>query len=97
MRITVSGLNMLVTPQTRGYVEYRFFSAAARYAPMVKAIDVVLSRKAFDATIRCSVRIELLPSGQIAVSASAAHANDAVDTTADRAGRQLHRRSARVP
>lgn len=96
MHITVSGMNMPVTDDTRGYAEYRLFSAAVPHAALVKSIDVVLARAAADRqAVSCMVRIDLIPSGQIIAQARAAQATAAVDRAADRAGWQLRRRIVR--
>jgi ribosome-associated translation inhibitor RaiA len=95
MHITVSGMNMLVNADTRGYAEYRLFSAAVPHAAVVKSIDVVLARTVADAqAVSCTVRIDLLPSGQITAHARGRQATAAVDRAADRAGWQLRRRTA---
>ena len=55
---------------------------------------VVLARTVADAqAVSCTVRIDLLPSGQITAHARGRQATAAVDRAADRAGWQLRRRT----
>jgi ribosome-associated translation inhibitor RaiA len=93
MRITVSSMNMLVSADTRGYVEYRFFSALAPYSASITAVQVELSKPiAADSPVLCTAHIELAASGPVTAAARGVQATAAADRAADRVAWQLRQR-----
>jgi ribosome-associated translation inhibitor RaiA len=93
MRITVSARNLPASDDTRGYAEYRLFSAAAPFAARVRSLDIVLDRTPGELHVYCTVRVDLSPAGHVRTQGRALHATAAIDRVADRVAWQLRRRT----
>jgi len=95
MRIKISGIDVPVTHDSRGYAEYRFFISIAPYEPRIRAVDVVIRRDSASArSFLCTVCVDLGSSGRIKTQARAAGPSAAIDRAADRTAWLVRRRAA---
>jgi ribosome-associated translation inhibitor RaiA len=94
VRINVSGVNVPITNDQRGYAEYRFFTAIAPHERTIRAVDVVIRRDvARNRSFLCTVVVDLGSSVRIKTQARAAHPSAAIDRAADRAAWLVRRRA----
>lgn len=87
MQIAIHAVEFGLTTQVRAYVEYRMFSATSRFGRACERLSVTLDqRKAFEAgaQYRCSAVLDLIPAGQIRVSATSDRLYAAIDEAAER-------------
>lgn len=94
MRIRVSGIDMAMAREKRAYAEYRVFTSIAAHHSHIVAVDVVVAREsAADGRFRCSVSVDLGPSGgRVKTQARARHPSAAIDRAADRTAWLVARR-----
>jgi ribosome-associated translation inhibitor RaiA len=94
MRIKVSGVNVPITDDKRGYAEYRFFISIAPHEMRICAVDVVIRRDSgSNRSFLCRVVVDLGPAGRIKTQARAAHPSAAIDRAADRTAWLVRRRA----
>jgi ribosomal subunit interface protein len=98
MRILVTSKDVIITDQLQTYVEYRLFTAIARYQAVICGINVALGHNAgHRQRFLCVVMVDLSSGEQIKIRASGAHPNAAIDRAADRMSLRLsHRASPHV-
>ena len=81
--------------QVRIYAEFRFFAALARYARLIRSIDVILRTaagpEAADA-VTCAVDVTLEQSDSVHANATGRHASGAIDRAAERIDTLMNRR-----
>jgi ribosome-associated translation inhibitor RaiA len=95
MRIKLSGVNVPIGDDKRGYVEYRFFTAIAPHVSRICAVDVVIRcDSAPGPAFVCTVVVDLASSGPIKTQARAVHPSAAIDRAADRTASLVRRRAA---
>ena len=97
MRIDVIGEDRTITADVRAYAEYRLFAMLARYAELVRRVQVVLRRARCDRTggqMVCSVTVTLEPSGYARTRVSKPLVYPAIDGAAERIGDLMSRRLA---
>jgi ribosome-associated translation inhibitor RaiA len=95
MRIKVSGVNVVVSNESRRYAEYRLFTSIAPHDSVIRAVDVTLGCDSFShRPFICTVTVELGASGRIKTQARAAYPSAAIDRAAERAAWLLRRRAA---
>lgn len=90
MKITVDAVGLSLTPQIRAYVEYRMFSATCRFGRSAKRLSVKLDERETarpGAMYRCLAVLDLMPTGQIQVSAADDRLYGAIDAAAERLAR----------
>jgi len=96
MRIRISSIDTPIASEKRAYAEYRFFTSIAPYDPQVGAVDVVVGRElGARGQFRCTVAVDLGPSGYVRTQARAMHPNAAIDRAADRIAWLIGRRVGR--
>jgi ribosome-associated translation inhibitor RaiA len=94
MRIKVSGIDVPITNDNRGYAEYRFFISIVPYEMRIRAVDVVIRRdSASNRAFLCTVVVDLGASGRIKTQARAARPSAAIDRAADRTAWLVRRRT----
>ena len=82
--------------QVRIYAEFRFFAALARYARLIRSVDVILRTAAGPESaddVTCAVDVKLEQSESVHASATARHASGAIDRAAERIGTVMNRLS----
>lgn len=102
MQIAIQGVNLSLTPQVRGYVEDRMFSATRRFGTAGELLRITLDEREViraGARYRCSAVLHLTPVGQVRVSATSDRLYAAIDEAAERLSRggQHHRGAAAKP
>lgn len=90
MQIAINGQRLSLTTQVRAYVEYRMFSATSRFGRACERLSVTLEQREAPRTgaqYRCSAVLDLMPVGQIRVSAASDRLYAAIDEAAERLAR----------
>jgi ribosome-associated translation inhibitor RaiA len=92
MKIAVTERGHAFGRQTRAYAEYRVFSTLARFADVMREVEVTLTPFAVDgSTTRCRVVVTLEGGDCLRVSARGRHVYDAINRAARRISDDVRR------
>jgi ribosome-associated translation inhibitor RaiA len=80
-----------ITPQARGYIEYRMFSAIGRFGRKCVHLSVRLDSTEVGSRHCCALALDLKPAGHVRARATADHLYAAVDQSAQRLSRGVER------
>jgi ribosomal subunit interface protein len=95
MRLVLTGIDVVIGERLQAYVEYRLFTAIARYQEIVRSVNVILKRNpTTSGQFLCIIALDCGPVSPIRIRASGPHPNAAIDRATARLSLRLSRQTS---